>query len=162
MTITYRIDDAEYRRVLGHFPTGVTVVAAAGVDGPAGMAVSSFSSVSLDPPLVGFYVGQTSRSWTQIEAAGAFCVNVLAADQEEVSRRFASRDGDRFAGLGWEPLPSGAPRIEGVLAWIECQLHSVSPAGDHHAVLGEVVSLGTATAKEPLLYYRGGYGRLTA
>lgn len=159
MSSAVRIDEADYRQVLGHFPTGVTVITATAPDGPAGMAVSSFSSVSLDPPLVGFYVAQSSRSWAQIEQAGTFCVNVLASDQEDVSRRFAG-GGDRFAGLGWRSLASGAPLLDGVLAWIECRVHSVAPAGDHHAVLGEVVALGATSAHEPLIYYRGGYGRL--
>lgn len=163
MTSPVEVDDATYRHVLGHFPTGVTVITASGTGGPTGMAVSSFSSVSLVPPLIGFYVAQTSRSWACVEQAGAFCVNVLASDQEDVSRRFASASEDRFAGLGWSPLPSGAPRVHGALAWIDCRIHSVLPAGDHHCVLGEVRGLGVADDhREPLVYYRGGYGRISA
>lgn len=157
---TGSVAEADYRRVLGHFPSGVTVITAEGADGPVGLAVSSFSAVSLEPALVGFYVAQTSRSWAAIDAAGSFCVNVLAAEQETVSRRFASSDEDRFAGLGWEALGSGAPRLDGVVAWLECRLHAVHPAGDHLCVLGEVISLDAVTRHEPLIYHRGGYGRL--
>lgn len=154
-------DSAVYRQVLGHFPTGVTVITAVNGDEPVGLAVGSFSSVSLDPPLVAFFPGVTSSSWPKIEAAGSFCVNVLAADQEDVCRRFASKDDDKFAGLGWEPAPSGSPRIGGALAWIDCAIESVIAAGDHYYVLGRVLDLGSADSADggPLVFYRGGYGR---
>ena len=154
------IDQATFRQVLGRFPTGVTVITA--VDGgvPAGLAVGSFCSVSLDPPLVGFFPARSSSSWPHIEAAGRFCVNVLAEDQEDVCRRFATKGADKFDGLGWQPAPSGAPLIDSVLAWIDCEVHSVSAAGDHWAVLGRVVHLGVGREEQgPLVFYRGGYGR---
>lgn len=152
-------DSAKYRQVLGHFPTGVTVVTAV-LDGePVGLAVGSFSSVSLEPPLVAFFPGASSSSWPKIEAAGSFCVNILAEAQEEVCRRFASKDDDKFAGLGWAPAGSGAPLLTDVLAWIDCDIDSVTPAGDHFCVIGRVRDLGIGHDGAPLVFFRGGYGR---
>lgn len=152
-------DSSKFRQVLGHFPTGVTVVTAAPEGGPVGMAVGSFCSVSLDPPLVAFFPGKTSTSWPGIEEAGSFCVNILADDQEEISRRFASKDSDKFTGLGWTPAPSGAPVLDGVLAWIDCDIETVAEAGDHWSVTGKVRDLAVGHDGAPLLFFRGGYGR---
>lgn len=152
-------DSARYRQVLGHFPTGVTVVTAAGTPFPVGMSVGSFASVSLDPPLVGFFAGKDSTTWPDIEAAGAFCVNILSDEQEELSRRFATKDEDKFTGIGWSPAGSGAPLLDGVLAWIDCEIAEVVDAGDHVCVLGRVLDLGTGVDGGPLVFYRGGYGR---
>ena len=152
-------DSAKFRQVLGHFPTGVTVITAAPETGPVGMAVGSFCSVSLDPPLVAFFPSHASSSWPGIQAAGSFCVNILAEDQEDVSRRFASKDDDKFHGLGWKPAPSGAPLLDGVLAWIDCDVESVTDAGDHVCVMGRVRDLDVGHDGAPLLFFRGGYGR---
>jgi flavin reductase (DIM6/NTAB) family NADH-FMN oxidoreductase RutF len=150
-----------FRRVLGHFPTGVAVVTAVDPDGaPVGMAVGSFSSVSLDPPLVAFMPDRKSTSWPRIRSAGAFCVNVLGAQQENVCRTFASSGGDKFANLGWRPAAgSGSPVLDGVLAWIDCRMGNVYPAGDHFIVLGEVLDLAVQVASPPLVFFQGGYGR---
>ena len=152
-------DTAQFRQVLGHFPTGVTVVTAAPATGPVGLAVGSFASVSLDPPLVAFFPDRGSSSWPQIEAAGSFCVNILAEDQEVVCRRFATKGDDKFAGLGWRPTRSGAPLLDGVLAWIDCDIEVVYDAGDHEICLGRVRELAVERENGPLLFYRGGYGR---
>jgi flavin reductase (DIM6/NTAB) family NADH-FMN oxidoreductase RutF len=153
------IEPSRYRQVLGHFPTGVTVITAE-VDGDAvGLAVGSFCSVSLDPPLVAFFPGKGSTSWPRIEAAGAFCVNILSDDQEDVCRRFASKDDDKFAGLGWSPATSGSPLLDGVLAWIDCDIESVTEAGDHWCVIGRVRDLAVGHEGAPLIFFRGGYGR---
>lgn len=154
-------DDARYRTVLGHFPTGVTVITAAPDGVPVGMAVGSFSSVSLDPPLVAFFAGKGSSSWPKIEAAGSFCVNILAEAQEDLCRRFASKEEDKFAGLGWTTTASGSPLIGEVLAWIDCDIDSVTEAGDHWCVMGRVRDLGVGTDGGPLVFFRGGYGRFT-
>jgi flavin reductase (DIM6/NTAB) family NADH-FMN oxidoreductase RutF len=159
MTEPASITSSKYRQVLGHFPTGVTVITAINDGVPAGMAVGSFASVSLDPPLVAFFAGNSSSSWPRIEAAGAFCVNILAEDQEGICRRFSSKDEDKFAGLGWKPAGSGAPLLDGVLAWIDCDIEAVSPAGDHVFVLGRVRELEVGHDGAPLLFFRGGYGR---
>jgi len=152
-------DAARYRQVLGHFPTGVTVIAAAGESAPVGMAVGSFASVSLDPPLVAFFAGRTSTSWPKIEATGSFCVNILGEHQEDVCRRFASKEDDKFAGLGWTRAASGSPLLDGVIAWIDCNIDSVLDAGDHVCVLGRVRDLGIGHDGSPLVFFRGGYGR---
>ena len=152
-------DSAKYRQVLGHFPTGVTVITAAPEGVPVGLAVGSFSSVSLEPPLVAFFPDRTSSSWPKIETAGVFCVNILAENQEEVCRRFAMKGDDKFAGLGWKPAGSGSPLIEGVLAWIDCDIDQVIDAGDHFCVLGRVRDLGVGHDGGPLVFFRGGYGR---
>lgn len=153
------VDGARFRQVLGHFASGVTVITARPDDGPVGLAVGSFTSVSLDPPLVGFLPDKGSSSWPKIEAAGSFCVNILSDHQEDVCRRFAMKGEDKFAGLGWRDSGVGAPLIDGVLAWIDCDIHSVTEAGDHYFVLGAVRDLGVADEGLPLLFFRGGFGR---
>jgi flavin reductase (DIM6/NTAB) family NADH-FMN oxidoreductase RutF len=154
-------DELLFRAVLGQFPTGVTVVTANTPDGPVGLAVGSFTSVSLEPPLVGFLPAQTSSSWPLMRGAGTFCVNVLAEGQEDVARAFASPSADRFGDRTWTPAPhSGAPILDGVLAWIDCDVAGVSEAGDHHFVLGRVRALGATAAGTPLVFFRGQYRTL--
>ena len=154
------VSQAEFRRVLGNFATGVTVVTAPAADGeasPAGFACQSFSSLSLDPPLIAFMVGRTSTTWPRIARAGVFCVNVLAAHQGELCRGFAVSGGDKFAGVAHDPAPvSGSPRLEGALAWIDCTIHAVHTGGDHLIVVGRVDALGASEAEtQPLLFHRG-------
>ncbi len=153
------IDQARFRQVLGHFATGVTIVTATDGEGPVGMSVNSFTSVSLDPPLVAFCVGNRSTTWPRIQGAGGFCVNILAEDQEALSRSFAGPSASRFTGVGWRPSPSGAPVIDGALAWVEGTVEAVHPAGDHTMVIGRVHHLDVAHAGPPLVFFRGGYGR---
>ena len=154
-----RFDEGRFRQVLGHFTTGVTVITASAADGPVGLAVGSFASVSLQPPMVGFFPDKSSSSWPKIEAAGHFCVNVLGEAQEDVCRRFASKEDDKFRGLGWHEAGSGAPVLDGILAWIDCDIESVTEAGDHWFVLGRVRDLAVVHDGAPLLFFRGGYGR---
>jgi 3-hydroxy-9,10-secoandrosta-1,3,5(10)-triene-9,17-dione monooxygenase reductase component len=155
------IDPALFRRVMGHYPTGVTVVASLEGDQPVGLAIGSFFSVSLDPPLVGFCVARTSGSWPRIEATGRFGVTVLAEDQHEVSGKFASKVEDKFEGETWTAAPvTGSPLIDGGLEHIDCTLHDVLDGGDHVIVLGRVVHLEVHRDDVgPLLFFRGGYGR---
>ncbi len=155
------IDGAHFRTVLGHFPTGVTVITAMGADGPAGLAVGSFFSVSLDPPLVGFCPNKASSNWPVIKSAGVFCVNILAEDQEDISRNFATKGGDKFQGVGWRPASSGSPILHDVLAWVDCEIDAVHEAGDHFVVVGRVHELDVAHEGTPLVFFRGGYGRFT-
>ncbi len=138
-----RAADADwFRRVLGQYPTGVSVVTGIAPDGAAaGLAVGSFTSVSLDPPLVAFMPGVGSSSWPKIAPARKFCVNILAADQESVCRAFASKAADKFADLSWRPAPSGAPILDGAVAWVDCDVEVVHEAGDHLIVIGRVRDL---------------------
>lgn len=157
---TRQVDGERFRRVLGSYPTGVTVVTAIAGDGvPAGMAVGSFTSVSLDPPLVAFLPDKSSTSFPKIRTASSFCVNVLAADQEDICRAFATRGGDKFAGVRWTPTGSGAPRLDGVAAWIDCEFESIQETGDHYFVLGRVRDLDSHGERLPLVFFQGGYGR---
>lgn len=154
------IDSQQFREVLGQYPTGVCVVTAAPEEGPAaGFVVGSFTSVSLDPPLVAFFPDKKSTSWPRIAAAGHFCVNILSADQEHLCRQFASRAGDKFAGVETRAASTGAPIVGGAVAWIDCELDSVTEAGDHYIVLGRVRELQVETGALPLLFFQGGYGR---
>jgi flavin reductase (DIM6/NTAB) family NADH-FMN oxidoreductase RutF len=155
------IDEARFRQVLGHFPTGVTVITA---KGPVGLAVGSFASISLHPPLVGFFAGKSSSSWPRIREAGHFGVNILGSDQEDVCRVFASRATDKFLGLGWKPMASGAPLLRDVLGWIDCEIVEIVEVGDHELCVGRVTELGVDVEHEhgPLVFYRGGYGRFDA
>jgi len=159
------VDQAEFRRVLGSFATGVTVVTAPATDDeptPAGFACQSFSSLSLDPPLVAFMVARTSTTWPRIARAGAFCVNVLGAHQGELCRGFAVSGADKFAGVAHDRAPvSGSPRLSGALAWIDCTIHAVHTGGDHLIVVGRVDALGTGESPGgPLIFHRGRFDRL--
>ncbi|KHK92922.1 flavin reductase family protein [Novosphingobium malaysiense] len=158
---TAAIDPALYRRVLGHYATGIAVVTALGEgEEPVGMAVTSFTSVSLDPMLVAFCPDKGSSTWPKIEQAGRFCVNLLSHDQEAVCRAFATRGGDKFAGVDYRISEHGLPVLEGVLASIECQIHSVVEAGDHWIVLGRVLTLEADAERDPLLFFRSAYAQL--
>lgn len=159
MSTSQPFDAAKYRQVLGHFPTGVTVITAVDEGAPVGLAIGSFSSLSLDPPLVLFCPGSQSSSWPKIRHAGSFCVNVLAADQEHICRVFAGKDPDKFASVEWSRTKAtGSPLIGGVLAWIDCDIEQVLPGGDHDIVVGRVRDMDTSDKTGPLVFYRGGYG----
>ena len=158
------IDSTAYRHVMGHFPTGVTIITAIDPadESPVGLAASSFTSVSMDPPLVLFCAGNFSSSWPRIQRAGHFCVNIVGADHEWISRQFSSKVADKFANVEWRPEVSGAPVLNDAHAWIDCQVHEEIAAGDHVIVVGRVLALGAAEAGGPLAYYRGAYGQFTA
>lgn len=155
------IDASAYRHVMGHFLTGVTIISAIDPSSgdPVGLAASSFTSVSMDPPLVLFCAGKQSASWAKIQAAGSYCVNILGADDEALCRTFASKSLDKFEGVGWTAGPSGSPILSSALAWIDCVMHEEVDAGDHVVALGRVLDLGAKESSGPLAYYRGGYGR---
>ncbi|MEV7372370.1 flavin reductase family protein [Streptomyces sp. NPDC090301] len=157
------VDPAEFRRVLGHFASGVTIVTALDTAGPAGFACQSFASLSLDPPLVAFMVARTSTTWPRIAGAGTFCVNILGADQGPLCRSFAVSGADKFAGVDWTPAPvTGSPRLAGAPAWIDCAITAVHTGGDHLVVVGRVESLGAEEDGDPLLFHRGRFGRFSA
>ncbi len=153
------IEPARFRQVLGQYPTGVVVVTALDAAGTAiGMVVGSFTSVSLDPPLVAFLPDKNSSSWRALRESGdRFCVNVLSAGQEDVCRAVATRKTDKFHDIGWRPSPAGNPVIDGAVAWIDCVTEQIHDAGDHDIVVGRVLDLDLGDGG-PLLFYRGGYG----
>lgn len=151
------VNPDRFRRVFGHFCSGVTVVTTVDGDGPVGFACQSFAALSLEPPLVLFCPASTSSTWQRIERTGYFCVNVLAEHQREVSRVFGRSGADKFAGMSWSPSPAGAPVLDGVLTWADCRIEAVHAAGDHRVVIGRVTALGDCAASRPLLFYRGRY-----
>jgi flavin reductase (DIM6/NTAB) family NADH-FMN oxidoreductase RutF len=153
-------DTSRFRHVLGHFATGVAVITAIGPSGPVGMVVSSFTSVSLEPPLVAFLPDKSSTSWPNIRAAGAFCVNILSAGQEALCAQFARKGIDKFAGVTWRAASSGAPILDGGMAWIDCELTQTFESGDHYIAIGRVLQLEAAEYGIPLVFFQGGYGHL--
>lgn len=148
----------QIRDVMGHFASGVVVVTGLEGEQPLGFTCQSFVSLSLTPPLISFSPARTSSTWPRLRAIGRFCVNVLAEDQDGLSNRFARSGGNRFDQVDWRPTLSGAPRLDGVCAWIECELETEFDAGDHTIVVGRVTDLGTAADRRPLIFHRGGYG----
>jgi 3-hydroxy-9,10-secoandrosta-1,3,5(10)-triene-9,17-dione monooxygenase reductase component len=154
------VDPGAMRDVLGHFASGVTVVTALTADGPAGFTCQSFSSLSLDPPLVAFAPARTSQTWPALRAIGRFCVNVLAEGQDAVSQNFARSGGDKFAGVPWSPSAHGSPVLDDVVAWIDGELWAEYDGGDHSIVVARVLDLGADPERRPLLFHRGSYGLL--
>jgi 3-hydroxy-9,10-secoandrosta-1,3,5(10)-triene-9,17-dione monooxygenase reductase component len=150
-----------FRHVLGHLPTGVTVVTAYAEHGPAGMAANSVTSVSLDPPLVLVCPAKTSTTWPAIHRAGRFCVNVMAGHHEEICRQFARRGADRFKGVRWFDRPAG-PGLSDAVAWIDCEIRDEHDAGDHTIVVASVLDMDAAREQAPLVFFRGRYGPLPA
>jgi 3-hydroxy-9,10-secoandrosta-1,3,5(10)-triene-9,17-dione monooxygenase reductase component len=155
-------DEASFRTVLGHFATGVTIITAMDGNEPVGISANSFTSVSLDPPLVLFCAAKDSTTWPRIKAAGNFTVNVLNEHQEDVSRVFATKGADRFSRIGWRESSAGSPVLHDSLAYIDCEIEDEHDAGDHVIVVGRVLELGVLSEDGPLLFFRGGYGRLAS
>jgi 3-hydroxy-9,10-secoandrosta-1,3,5(10)-triene-9,17-dione monooxygenase reductase component len=153
-------DDARFRSVLGHFATGVTIITATDGGEPVGMAANSFTSLSLDPPLILFCVSHSSSTWPRIEAAGTFAVNILGEDHAQLSQLFAQRGADRFGSTAWRPGVSGAPVLEDAIAYLDCRFEAEYPGGDHKIVVGRVLDLDVREGARPLLFYRGGYERM--
>ncbi|WP_375400871.1 flavin reductase [uncultured Amnibacterium sp.] len=155
------IDPALFRETLGHYPTGVAAITAVADGRPVGMVVGTFSQVSFDPPLVAFLPTTGSKSFAVLRTATAFCVNVLASDQELLCRRFATAGDQKFDGVEWRPAPLGSPILDGAVSWIECTFEDVREAGDHSIVLGRVRDLAVERSTLPLLFFQGGYGRFS-
>jgi flavin reductase (DIM6/NTAB) family NADH-FMN oxidoreductase RutF len=156
-------DAARQRRILSHFATGVVVVTAIADTGePVGLTCQSFSSLSLEPPLVMFAVARSSTSWPRVRAVGRFAVSILGEHQEHISRRFSVHGADKFAGVGWRPGRFGAPLLDGALAYVEAHLAAVYDGGDHEIVVGRVLDLAEVDADgHPLLFFRSEYRSLS-
>ena len=150
-----------FRKVLSHYPTGVSVVTGdcAG-EGPVGLVVGTFTSLSLEPPLVSFMPAKSSSSWPKIESSGAFCVNVLGVNQGELCRQFSVPGGRKFEGVDWRPGATGSPILAGSMAWVDCQIEQVFDSGDHQIVVGRVVDLRVESDELPMTFLRGGYAQL--
>ncbi len=154
-------DAVTFRAVMGHYPTGVVVVTARADDGsPLGMVVGSFTSVSIDPPLIAFFPDRSSSTYARLQGPRPFVINVLAADQEHLCRRFSSKAiVDKWAGVEYEIGPDAIPVLSGAVAHIACQYESSQQAGDHDIVVGRVTDLCVVNPVLPLLFFQGGYGR---
>ncbi len=152
-------DSPSLRTVLGHFATGVAIVTAVHDGEPVGMACNSFTSLSLEPPLVLFCAAKSSTTWPRIQAAGKWAANILAEDGEEICRLFAQKGADRFAHMPHTIGRTGSPVLADALAFVDCETIAEHDAGDHLIVVGRVLELGYAAHAKPLIFYRGGYGR---
>lgn len=150
-------ESSALRRAFGHYPTGVAVITAMGPHGPAGMVVTSFTSVSLKPALVAFSAAHTSTTWPVIADARTCCINMLAATQGGLCRQLAAKGERRFEGVEWTNTPSGAPLLTGVVGWLDCRIVETRLAGDHDLVLLEVLAHDADPALEPLVFHRSGY-----
>ena len=145
-----------FRRIMGCYPTGVCIVTSMQGDEPLGMVVGSFTSISLDPLLVGFFPAKTSRTWAKIAASGRFCVNVLGQHQLEMCKIFASNAADKFANMVHSMSPAGMPIVDDAVAWIDCTISEVHEIGDHYLAVGAVES-ADSLANLPLVFLRGSY-----
>lgn len=156
-----KLDSRRLRETLGHCPTAVALITAMDDAGePVGMVVGSFTSVSLDPPLVAYLPTITSGRYARLRTAEIFCVNVLSAAQEDVCRHFAGGEAT-FDKITWSLSPGGAPIVDESVAWIECEVHSVQELGDHYLVVGQVRDLSPQAPEAPLVFFQGGYGRFS-
>jgi 3-hydroxy-9,10-secoandrosta-1,3,5(10)-triene-9,17-dione monooxygenase reductase component len=150
-----------FRKVLSYYPTGVSVVTGSSAgDGPVGLVVGTFTSLSLEPALVSFMPAKSSTSWPKIRSSGAFCVNVLGVDQAELCRQFSAPGGRKFEGVDWRPGATGSPILSGSVAWVDCWIEQVFDSGDHQIVVGRVVDLRVESDELPMTFLRGGYAQL--
>ncbi len=158
-----KISSDEFRRVCGHYVTGVGVVTAMVEGAPIGFSINSFTSVSLDPLLVSFYAAHTSSTWAQMKHSTTFAVNILSESQHELISVFSKKGIDRFEGLEWKNARvTGSPLLENTSGWIDCRISQVQDIGDHHLVVGEVVDLHAVSDVAPLAYYKGKFVSLAS
>ncbi|MET8145858.1 flavin reductase family protein [Sphaerisporangium sp. NPDC005288] len=156
------VDEETFRQALAVHAAGVVVITAQSEGVPVGLTATSFSSVSLDPPLVSFYVAQESTTWPWLRSADHFAVNILTGDQAELAARFARKGVDRFAEpTRWRPGPLGAPLLQDVSAHLVCLPYDTFTVGDHVLVVGLVAEAGVYHPGHPLLYHQGRFGRFT-
>jgi flavin reductase (DIM6/NTAB) family NADH-FMN oxidoreductase RutF len=157
------MDSNEFRRILGHWASGVSVVATTNAEAkPCGLTATAIASVSLEPLLVLACIERDADTHDCIGAAGYFSINILESSQERIARRFAaSQVDDKFQGIAFHTEATGAPIFDEALAWIDCRVWAEHEAGDHTIFIGEVMA-GNARDGSPLFYNRGAYGRLTS
>ncbi len=151
------VDEQQFRNALGRFASGVTVVTIADGDEKTGLTVSAFCSLSLEPPYILICINNSSSALAMIDRTKQFAVNILAADQRDLSNRFASRSDDKFDGVKYHPGKSGLPLLNDTVATLECALVNTFPGGDHTIYVGRVDEAFIDASKSPLLYYHGQY-----
>lgn len=157
------VDQLEFRSVMGHFATGVTIVTTHdGAGKISGLTANAVASVSLEPPMVLVCVDKKSDSYPMFGASKAFAINILSNGQETLSRRFAKSGGDKFTGIGFRIGVSGSPLLADTIAFLDCQVRYEFDAGDHTIYIGEAVDIAVSSDSDPLLYFRGGYRNLSA
>lgn len=145
------------REIMGNFCSGVTVITAASQEGPVGFTCQSFTSLSLEPPLITFNPSRNSTTWPVIREIGTFCVNVLPTEHRHISGQFARSGTEKFAGISHSTSDLGSPILDDALAWIDCTLHAEYDGGDHTIVVGQVEAMHARDGAEPLLFFRGSY-----
>lgn len=151
----------QFRKVLGHFASGVAVATAMADGRPLGLTIQSFISLSLDPPLILISPARSSTTWPAIREVGRLCVNILAEGQADLARQFALSGTDKYAGVRWRPSPAtGSPLFLDSLAWIDCAIESVHEGGDHFVVVCRVLDLATQHSGRPLVFFQSGFQRL--
>ncbi|WP_326558161.1 flavin reductase family protein [Micromonospora sp. NBC_01796] len=160
MSLGHALEARELRRVFSAFPSGVVAIAALAGGAPVGIVASSFTSVSLDPPIVSLCVAHTSTTWPVLGAAPRFGISVLSAAQEQACRQLSSRGVDRFAELGWRASDQGAVFLDGASAWLECALFAQVTAGDHDIILLRVHDLDSDPEISPLVFHHSRFRRL--
>ena len=154
------VDAEMFRQALGRHPAGVAIVTLNGPTGPAGLTVTSFSSASLDPPLVSFYIGHSSSNWPAVQVARHFAVNLMGHGQQELAARFARKGEDRFGpATQWWTGPAGLPLLAGATVHMICATDSLVTIGDHELIVGRVVEASIGTSDIPLLHHRGQFTR---
>jgi flavin reductase (DIM6/NTAB) family NADH-FMN oxidoreductase RutF/DNA-binding IclR family transcriptional regulator len=161
-TVTPAVDSRLFRDVLGHYPTGVVAVTGVSATGePLAMIVGTFSSVSLDPPLVSFMPTKGSATYTALRESPSFCINVFAHDQSDETRTLAQRDPNKLDKVEWSTSANGIPQIKNAVAYIHCARTQEIEAGDHSIVLCEVSDVEVSRPVNPLVFFQGGYGAFT-
>ncbi len=154
-------DQKEFRNACGSFATGITIVTTTGPgDEPIGMTVNSFSSLSLDPPLVMWAVGSDAISHDIFSQTDHFAIHILHKDQEGLSNLFASRGEDKFSSLDWTPGAAGSPVLPDYAVCLQCKTENVYPGGDHNILVGRVIALDDRGTEQPILFYKGRYANL--
>lgn len=154
------LDSKEQRRILGKFATGVTVASTKIGDETWGMTANAVTSLSLDPPLVILCIQKEGQSRAKFEEGGCFALNILSADQREISDRFAFKGPKDFSDLETTTAETGAPILQDAIGWVDCKLKEILPGGDHDIFIGEIVAGGAPEAGVPLLYFSGKYANL--
>jgi 3-hydroxy-9,10-secoandrosta-1,3,5(10)-triene-9,17-dione monooxygenase reductase component len=155
-------DATDYRRVLGHVPTSVAVVTANARSGPVGMTIGSFTSVSLEPPLIAFFVDRCSTTWPRLYEVSYFGVNILGHGQSALCKAFSRRGEDRFLGVGWSMSARGVPLLDEAIVALECTRFKVDLIGDHYQVVGRVETMEVRASDPPLIFLRGGFVDLSS